>query len=628
MSKIVVSVSGADLNLCVKALEGAEHAEFRTDLCLIRPHEVHELMKRCPWWIVTLRNESLLIADIREIFAESLKHHPIYVDVDVTIVNNSLVAQMIGQARDSGAKIMISYHHFEETPDDDELVKLTHSMFELCADVIKLACMAHSVQDGKRMTALYQRFPNIIAFGMGDFGRQSRIDSLKYGLKIAFAAPDHGKQTAEGQYRLGELKTIAESGSLVLHPFSLSGVMKANPSKSCVQRALALALLAEGQTIITNCGDSEDVTAVKSMICALGAVLEEKDETCLISPASLNLKNEIVLNVGESALALRMFAPLVSLFSQPVSLNGSGTLLSRPLEPLLELLHAAGILFEAGQGQLPLRILGPVASPKINADGSFSSQMISGLLMCLPLLPFDSVLELRNAVSKSYIELTLELMRLFGAEITVESKTVFHARGRQKYLGIQYHNEGDWSGAANFLVAAAVSGEVQIEGLDRNSKQADRAVIDVLKMFGASVIFDEKGVSVKKKECHPFSADVTDCPDLVPVLAVLASAARGTSVLDGVGRLVHKESDRVKSVVAMISSLGGNISVMGDRMMIYGKGKLAGGVVRGMNDHRIVMAASVAACICEKAVTVTDVNAVNKSFPLYFDVLRDIMMVR
>ncbi len=628
MSKVVVSVSGADLKLCVKALEGAEHAEFRTDLCLICPHEVHELMKHCSWWIVALRNESLHIPDIREIFAESLKHHPVYVDVDVTIVNNPIVVEMIKLARKAGAKIIMSFHQLEQTPADEELIHQISSMFEAGADVVKLACFAHSQEDGKRITALYERFSHIIAFGMGESGRQSRIDSMKHGEGIVYAAPDHGKQTAEGQYRLSELKEIAKTKSLVLQPFSVSGVMKISPSKSCVQRALALALLAEGQTTISNCGNSEDVLAVKNIICDLGAVVEEKNGQCLIFPSSQILNNQTTINACESALALRMFAPLVSMFSQPVILKGSGSLLNRPVEPLLQLLDAAGISYETEEGHLPLRILGPISSTEIIADGSFSSQMISGLLMCLPLLSFDSVLEIRDAVSMPYIDLTLEMMRMFGAEVTLINRSKFHIKGCQKYRGIEYQSEGDWSGAANFLVAAAVSGEIKIEGLDRNSKQADRIVVDVLKLFGASVNYDENGVSVKKNECHPFSVDVADCPDLVPILSVLASAARGTSVLYGVGRLVHKESDRVQSVVAMISALGGNISVMGDRMIINGKGKLAGGVVRGMNDHRIVMAASVAACICEKAVTVTDINAVNKSFPEYFDVLRDIMVLR
>jgi len=628
VNKIVVSVSGNSYEECVTALGNAEYAELRTDLCTISNEDVHSLMSLCPHWIVAVRMESLQSATRLSFIESALTHHPDYIDFDVATITTGQGKQLLKHARTFGSTIIFSYHNESETPDSTELETLAKQMFNAGADIAKLVCMAHSFEDGHRMTLLYKKFTSVISFAMGEYGRQSRIDSLQNGLKIAYAAPDQGRETAKGQYRYNEMKRIAATESKVLHPFKMIGVLNANPSKSCAQRALAMAMLADGKTTISYCGDSEDVTAVKNMIIALGADIEKKDELSMITPASLSLKEEVTLNAGESGLALRMFASIVSLFSKPVSISGVGSLLSRPIRNICETLTAAGIKFQSDNGQLPLCVSGPITNSTISIDGSFSSQTISGLLITLPLLPHDSVIKIRNAVSRPYIDLTIDIAANFGVHIEHEQYQTFSITGNQKYRGIDYQTEGDWSGVANILVAAAISGEAMVNGLQRESKQADRVIVDVLKMFGADVEYRENGVFVRKNGCHPFNFDVTDCPDLVPCLAVLASAAQGTSVLDGVSRLAHKESDRVKSVTSMIHALGGKLTVSGDRMTICGTGKLSGGVVDGMNDHRIVMAASVAACICEKSVTVTDVMSVKKSFPDFFTIFQSLPTIQ
>ncbi len=408
---------------------------------------------------------------------------------------------------------------------------------------------------------------------------------------------------------------------ITIEPFRCQGNCEANASKSYLQRALVIAMLAERQSTLLRCGESDDVEAVADVVRRLGAKVSGV-ETLNISPAELNLEKDIEINVGESGLALRMLAPVVSLFSRTVTIQGEGSLTGRPLQPLLDVLSIAGISYECREGTLPLKICSAPVSKVIQIDASFSSQMLTGLLIALPLVDFDTEIHVSGAVSKPYIDMTLDIIRDFGASVEVENYQKFTIPGKQKFKGTTYEIEGDWSGAANFLVAAAVSGDILVEGLVRNSKQADRAVIDVLKMFGAAVSFNESGVSVKKKECHPFSVDVTDCPDLFPILSILAAAARGTSVIDGIARLEYKESNRVEAVREMMKALGGNIHISGDRMMIYGKGKLKGGTVDSFNDHRIAMAAAVGACISEEPVNILQPQSVNKSFPEFFDKLK------
>jgi 3-phosphoshikimate 1-carboxyvinyltransferase len=213
------------------------------------------------------------------------------------------------------------------------------------------------------------------------------------------------------------------------------------------------------------------------------------------------------------------------------------------------------------------------------------------------------------------------VMNHFGVKVSHENFMIFNIKGNQQYKGTQYTIEGDWSGAANFLVAAAISGEITVEGLHNKSFQADRRIIKVLKLFGADVNAHENVVHVRKNKSLPFNFDATHCPDIFPPLAVLAAAARGTSVIKGVQRLLHKESNRLESISEMMNALGGNVQISDGGMIIQGNGRLKGGTVNSHNDHRIVMAAAVAACIAESSVEILHHEAVTKSFPEFFEKL-------
>ena len=405
---------------------------------------------------------------------------------------------------------------------------------------------------------------------------------------------------------------------MIVSPASVFGSIRANASKSHLQRALVIAMLSDGKSLLLNCDESADVIAVKNAIIALGAKVEGH-ETLLIEPSFPISDDTLKINVGESGLALRMLAPVVSLFNNPVLIGGEGSLLNRPLQPLLDVLSEAGISFETDSGKLPLKISGSAKNNHLKIDASFSSQMLTGLLISAPLLQYDTVIHVMDVVSKPYIEMTLDIINDFGVCIEHENFERYFISGNQHYIGREYEIEGDWSGASNFLVAAAISGEITVTGLKSESKQADRNIMNVLKAFGAVVHCGQDSVTVRKNKSLLFIVDATDCPDLFPPLAVLAAAARGTSVINGIQRLVHKESNRLESIMEMINALGGKVQISDAGLIIHGNGKLKGGTVNSHNDHRIVMAAAIASCISENPVQIIGAEAVRKSYPDFFE---------
>ncbi len=406
--------------------------------------------------------------------------------------------------------------------------------------------------------------------------------------------------------------------AIEIKPCAIKGKIIANASKSYLQRALVLAMLADGKSCLLNCDSSADVMAVRDSIETLGAKTKG-NKTLFVLPAVFDIENEVAINIRESGLALRMLAPVVSLFNKSVTINGEGSILQRPLQPLLNALTEAGIDFETKQNNLPLKIKSHIKNNKIHIDGSLSSQILTGFLITLPLLSYDTEIYINKVVSRPYIDMTLEVIGSFGVNTEHTSYERFYIRGKQHYKAARYEIEGDWSGSATFLTAAAISGKITVENLKPDSKQADASILEILHHFGAHITCGRKNVYVEKNICKPFHADITDCPDLYPLLCVLAAAAEGTSVIYGADRLRYKESDRVKTTIETMTKLGANIKHDDNKTEIYGKGKLTGGIVDSCNDHRIAFAASAAATISQNTVTITNPHVVSKSFPDFFE---------
>lgn len=394
------------------------------------------------------------------------------------------------------------------------------------------------------------------------------------------------------------------------------GTLKSPTSKSYMQRAIAIAMLSEGQTIIKNPCFCKDVEAVIDIARSLGAEVEVSEERVLVTP-NKKIKST-VLNVGESGLGIRMLTPIASLHSEALTLVGEGSLKTRPMQSLETPLRDLGVNISTNQGLLPIQVKGPLLGGVTKVDGSIGSQVLTGLLIALPKALNASKLEVSNLQSKPYIDMTLEIMEHFGVKVVHENYKVFHVNGSQNYKGTAYQIEGDWSGAAFHLVGAAIAGDVTLIDINPKSKQADVKIIEALRSAGAKINLEENSIHVEKNELKAFHFDATHCPDLFPPLSNLAVACEGISVIKGVGRLTHKESNRAEALKKVWTDLGIEVKLLGDEMHIKG-GKVKAGTLHSHNDHRIAMMGAIASLISQGPINIEQANAVQKSYPTFFE---------
>lgn len=413
--------------------------------------------------------------------------------------------------------------------------------------------------------------------------------------------------------------------NLTIKPTSVSGTVTAPPSKSYMQRAIALAVLSHNPTIISNLSDCNDCRAAIGVARNLGCAVEQTaDELRIVPPANGLAGNH--LHCGESGLALRMFTPVASLLGNRVELTGEGSLTQRPVGFMEDTLRQLGVDVQTNSGLLPIAVKGPMQGGKAIVDGSVSSQFLTGLLIALPTLKNDTVLTVNNLTSRPYIDMTLQIMRDFGVSVENADYEQFTIKGGQQYANAKYRVEGDWSGAAAFIVAAAIAGTLKINGLNPQSAQADRAIIDVLRLAGTKFAFDAYNCLIvnKNDNLQPFNFDATNCPDLFPVLAALAANCKGTSAIAGVHRLTHKESNRAEAIRRELGKLGISIDFEGDKMIVVG-GPIGGGAASACNDHRMAMSLALCALNASGAVTIEGTECVGKSYPEFFDDLESVV---
>lgn len=402
----------------------------------------------------------------------------------------------------------------------------------------------------------------------------------------------------------------------------IAGVATPPCSKSYAQRALAAALLAEGETILRNLDFCDDTISAISVIETLGAKVERLDERTVKVYGGLNPQSA-TLNVGESGLATRMFTPIASLCNKPITVEGRGTLLYRPMNMMIEPLRKLGVEVRDGGGRLPVEVCGPMKGGEIDVDGSVSSQFLTGLLMALPLVEEDTTIAVENAVSKPYLDMTIDLASKFGVNIQHNDYEEFYVEGGQKYQPTDLIIEGDWSAAAMLLVAGAVAGKITLTNVSMLSKQADVAICDALVRAGALVTSEPNSITVEHRDLVAFEFNATQCPDLFPALAVLAAAAEGESVIYGTHRLEHKESNRAETIAQEYKKLGIEVRLEGDAMYIKG-GAIHSAEVSSHNDHRIAMSLAVSALRSDDELLIHDAECVAKSFPDFFAVLESL----
>ncbi len=406
----------------------------------------------------------------------------------------------------------------------------------------------------------------------------------------------------------------------------IDGTINAPASKSVMIRAVAASLLASGTSGIINPSFCSDGLTALGIADSLGAEVHRGEGSVTIK-GNGDLKERgiksNVLDCGESGLCMRMFTPVAGLLEEEVVLEASGSLLNRPVE-MVEALTGLGAICRTQAGFPPINVKGRISSGRININGAESSQFLTGLLMMLPLRAGDSLVAVTGLKSKPYVELTIDIMDRFGVTV-LHNKDLskFYIKGDQQYKPCAYVVEGDWSGAAFFLVAGALAGSVRVNGLNPYSYQADKAVINALIDAGAHVEVKDDYIFVAEGKLNTFEFDARHCPDLFPPLVVLASACVGKSVIHGVERLKHKESNRALALAEEFSRIGISINVFEDRMEVNG-GNVRGGTVDSHNDHRIAMACAIAALRADGDVFIERPACVSKSYPSFFEDLNSV----
>ena len=420
-----------------------------------------------------------------------------------------------------------------------------------------------------------------------------------------------------------------------VYPNTLRGEQVAPASKSSMQRACAAALLHPGTTSILNPGHSNDDLAALDVIRKLGAdvtiedALNENIDTASIMVHSDGVKPiGTSMNCGESGLGIRMFTPIAALSDQTITIEGKGSLLKRPMHFFDTIFPKLGIDIQSQSGYLPIKIKGPLKPANIEVDGSLSSQFLTGLLMAYAATnQTNSVIEVKDLKSKPYIDLTLSVLNAFGWKVQHQDYKRFEFLAHPPLAKhIDYTVEGDWSGAAFLLVAGAIAGPISVKGLQLDSTQADKAVMQALKATGASIDIQDHTIQIGPAKdpagnfilLNAFEFDATDCPDLFPPLVALAAVCDGVTVLHGVSRLAHKESDRGLTLQTEFAKLGIQIELDQDRMLVHGGTGIKAAEVFSQHDHRIAMACGVAALCSDGPITITDAEAVNKSYTDFF----------
>ena len=608
-----------------------------------------------------------------------------YIDTELEYPDD-LQLQLRNRARSAGTKLIVSWHNFSATPPLKQLLEVYHNCAEKGADVVKIVTTANSLIDATRTMRLYRSVarlprkriqrPPLAAFAMGSAGKFTRYLSLKLGSPLSYTYPDGANATAPGQYSESQLAALLEPGKIELPSLlrasgeitaaALGENTAAAPlrerrsiyipcSKSHAQRAIIAAIYSRGKSVLENFQPCNDSAAALEVARQLGCRVEESNMRVTIeSPGAEAIKNSlgerVTLHPGESGLLTRLLIPMACYFAygqkRTVEISAEGSLLTRDITATVEAVENAGFSCiarrEEGKSGLfmPCAISGREAElpEEIIIDGRTSSQIISGFLMALPLFKRAVGVNSFSVASMPYILLTESVLEEFGIKVnSLPEREGFRWQfsGREEYKAKEVMLQSDWSSAAYFLVAEAIrqslkigsakGGELSFPNLKRETKQADEAILSILESCGCRVERTEMRIWAPPA-LKSFRADATNSPDLFPILAVLASFCEGRSSIKGVGRLAAKESNRAESIFSELSAIGANIQIQGDSMLIEGAA-LSGGEIRSYNDHRIAMSAAIAALFIENPVYINEIKCINKSFPTFFEVLKEYIKI-
>ena len=702
---ICTTIQNKNLKEILSILPSCEMAEIRLDSCPLSAREIDECFSSDVPLVATCRIDVIMKSDVslqnEELSDESrfrraaqiaekklcraIEAGARYVDVEIE-APKQMSKRVRECAHENGTVFIRSYHDFSGTSSEEDLRRIVDKCRFHGADVVKLVTTAVSEDDARRVLSLYPEYGRdgrLIAFCMGECGRDSRLECLSCGSPYTYAALTEEDAAAPGQWPMSQMKK-ALYGDFSFGDMSLAQTVsleKVNAvsmpvSKSYAQRAIIAAALADGVSHLRGyspCGDNEAALAVARN---LGAEVEKDGNELTIKgiSASLGCLRKDELFVGESGLLTRMMIPLLAQLSEgEILVSGEKTLLGRPLTGAREIMETFGVSIAnasepLSQGsvensedqplplKVPLRLDGYLTPGKADVSGKHGSQLISGLLMALPLAQKNTNLTVHDPKSIPYMFITLEVLKKFGIKVQNEmignrdflesdgdwslcTELIFKIKGGQKFRPADIDLEGDWSAAANFLVAGSVFGKVEIEGLDTTSLQADLSIMDILMDAGASLsqTGGERGTIIAQRApLTAFEVDASNCPDLFPIVAVLAAFCQGTSRIAGTGRLSNKESDRAGAILQMLGQMGVNARVENDVLEVEGytlaqrllaakglsssnPGLLKGGKFTSHHDHRMAMALKVAELGADSPVEIDDCQCVGKSFPSFFE---------
>ena len=405
---------------------------------------------------------------------------------------------------------------------------------------------------------------------------------------------------------------------IVIKPTNLKGKINIPPSKSLSHRAIIAACLSDGKSRIDNVILSKDIIATIEAMEALGASVKIDGNTLYIT-GSKPKRVKASINCKESGSTVRFMIPISLTCPGKITFNGENHLVKRPLNVFLDLFDEFGIKYEKGIDELPLTVYDMLKPGVYNVRGDISSQFITGLLYALPMLDGDSIINITtNLESIGYIDLTLDVLEKFGIEIINDNYKSFKIKGNQEYKARDYYVEGDYSQSAFWLVAGALSGDIELLGMDKNSKQGDKEILDIIKRMNVLYDFSDS-IKVKKSNSNGTIIDLSQAPDLGPAVTVLACLSKGETRIINASRLRIKECDRITSMVTELTKLGANIVEVEDGMIINGVETLNGGVVNAWNDHRVAMSLAMASIKCNSELKILGAQCVSKSYPHFFE---------
>ena len=682
---ICTSLQHKNLDALFEALETTEMAEIRLDRCPLSPDDIEGLFGSSDVPLVATCRIAEVLADLQRAdgipdtekgrreqqirayditerrLAKAVEAGAAYIDLEME-APAPMSKRLRKAALENGTIVIRSYHDFTGTPSREKLAETISQCREFGAEVVKIVTTAQCEADVQTVLSLYEDFDRLIAFCMGEAGRQSRLDCLAKGAPYTYAAFTEDEATAPGQWTTASMEKALYGN---WKPIACDTPLQMPCSKSFAQRAILAAALAEGTSHLSGyspCGDNESALAVARSLGATVLPVEDAAGTLTITgigatAGSMDLKE---VHVGESGLLTRLMIPIVAVLGKgPVRITGEKTLPGRPLKGAADMMASFGVLLSSDNARsnafndvfVPLTVKNNLVPGKAEISGKDGSQLISGLLTALPLTGKNSTLYVEDPKSIPYMFITVDVLGKFGIRIQSEmegddiflqtqdwghcSQITFKVKGNQQIKAADLAIEGDWSAAANFLVAGAIFGSLDLDGLDTASLQADLSIMDILTEAGASLsrLDEEKTLHVQRAPLNAFHFDLNQCPDLFPIVAVLATFCQGESRLAGVNRLAGKESDRGKAVADMLTQMGVKNRIEDDEMIICGRSLqqrlltgtlLRGGSYTSLHDHRMVMALKVAALGADRPITIDDEACVAKSFPSFHEIFNKI----